>query len=193
MNRPILPAAAIVFAAVGLLALGYYAAVFIGARLYQTREARSFVPEKHAESPATLRRANPVTGSAVAMLEIPRLGMSMVVLEGAEERQLKLGPGHIRGTPMPGTGGNVGVAGHRDTFFRPLRFTRKKDTIKMITHGQEYRYTVVSLEIVEPSNIEALRPTGHETLTLVTCYPFDFVGPAPKRFIVRADCEDCER
>jgi sortase A len=127
------------------------------------------------------------------MLAIPRLGLSMVIVEGAEERDLKLGPGHIRGTSLPGDGGNVGVAGHRDTFFRPLRFIRRDDTITVIDHQRVYQYRVASTEVVRPDNIQVLNPVGHEVLTLVTCYPFDFLGAAPKRFIVRADCVDCSR
>jgi sortase A len=190
-----------VFAAVSLLALGYCAVVFVSAHLYQARESRRFISERQAESDmASLPEAVPKpkqpypdTGSVVGMLAIPRLGMSTAVVEGAEERELKLGPGHIPGTSLPGGGGNVAVAGHRDTFFRPLRLIHKDDTINLITHEREYQYKVVSTQIVEPENIQVLYPTDHETLTLVTCYPFDFVGPAPRRFIVRADCADCQR
>jgi len=126
-----------IFAVLSLLALGYWAVVFVSARRYQARETRRFVRERHAEPatpsrsefPATQKRPYPGTGSLVAMLEIPRLGLSAIVIEGAEERELKLGPGHIRGTCLPGDGGNTGVAGHRDTFFRPLRLIREDDTI----------------------------------------------------------------
>jgi sortase A len=188
-----------VFAVVSLLALSYWAVVFVRARLYQTRETQRFAGERHAgpdtasqsKSPSTEKPPYPGTGSPVAVLEIPRLALATIVVEGAEERELKLGPGHIRGTSLPGEGGNVGVAGHRDTVFRPLRFIRGDDTIKLITHEREYQYKVVSTEIVGPDDIQVLYPTGHETLTLVTCYPFQFVGPAPRRFIVRADCADC--
>ena len=183
-----------VFAAVGLLALGYWGIELVTARLYQTREMSRFHADAPlSKSPATSIRPHPTTGSAVAMLAIPRLGLSAIVIEGAEERELKLGPGHIRGTPLPGHGGNVGLAAHRDTFFRPLRFIRKDDTVNLITHDREYRYKVVSTKIVAPDDVQVLYPTGHEMLTLVTCYPFDFVGAAPQRFIVRADCVDCSR
>jgi sortase A len=192
-----------VFAALGMLALAYWAFEFAKGRLYQTIEARRFARERltvqrPTDKPSPFQSATPVErplypdiGSAVAVLAIPRLGLSTIVVEGAEERELKLGPGHIRGTSLPGGGGNVGVAGHRDTFFRPLRRIRKDDTIQVTTHAQEYHYKVVSTEIVEPAEIQVLYPTVHETLTLVTCYPFEFVGPAPKRFIVKAECVDC--
>jgi sortase A len=188
-----------IFVAVGLLALGYWAIEFASARLYQAQEARRFVSEPHDEprravrSPATIKQPNPIAGSAVAMLAIPRLGLSTIVVEGAEERELKLGPGHILGTPLPGEGGNVGIAGHRDTFFRPLRLIRKYDAIRVVTHERAYEYRVVSTDIVGPNDIRVLCPTKSETLTLVTCYPFYFVGAPPKRFIVRAECVDCPR
>ena len=191
-------------AAISLLSLGYLAINFLAAWLYQAFETRHFVTERNAEAnlpkveaqakpPETAIPKHPVSGSPVTLLSIPRLGLSSMVLEGADERELKLGPGHIPGTSLPGNGGNVGVAGHRDTFFRPLRLIRKDDTINLATLERVYQYKVVSTEIVEPDDVEVLQPGEQETLTLVTCYPFNFVGPAPKRFIVRADCVDCAR
>jgi sortase A len=191
-----------VFAAVALLALGYWGIYFVTARLYQVCETRGFsrgrrTEQRPTDKPSPFKSAkaaektSPSSGSALAILAIPRLGLSTIVVEGTQERELKLGPGHIPGTSLPGGGGNVGVAGHRDTFFRPLRLIRKDDTIQMITHEREYHYKVVSTEIVGPDDVQVLYSTQHEILTLVTCYPFEFVGPAPKRFIVRADCLDC--
>ncbi len=173
---------------IGILALGYCAYEMINARLYQGREAAQFVPGR-----TVVPRPRPLAGSAVAKLEIPRLSMSVVVIEGAGEAELKLGAGHIQETSLPGEGGNVGVAGHRDTFFRPLKSIHLDDTIKVTTNGHEYLYKVVSTRIVSPRDTQVLRPAGHETLTLVTCYPFNFIGPAPQRFIVQADCLDCAR
>ncbi len=181
-------------AVAGLLALGYWAYEQASARLFQAREAAHFPAAPKAEprpAEAGFQPEYPSTGSTIAMLEIPRLGLSTVVIEGAEERELKLGPGHIKGTPFPGGGGNIGIAGHRDTVFRPLRFIRINDPINVIAHQQEYQYRVVSTQIVGPRDVQVLYPTGRETLTLVTCYPFDFVGAAPKRFIVRAECVNC--
>jgi sortase A len=190
--------------AASLLAFGYLAINFLGAWLYQTFETRRFVAERNSVSGAVTVESQPktptaaipkypVAGSPVALLSVPRLGLSTLVLEGAEESELKLGPGHIPGTSLPGDGGNVGIAGHRDTFFRPLRHIRKDDTIQLATREQKYHYQVVSTRIVAPEDVQVLNPLEQETLTLVTCYPFEFVGPAPKRFIVRADCVDCIR
>lgn len=181
-------------AAAGMLAFSYCGFELVTSRTYQAREMSRFPSPSRAESqPPTAVRPYPAAGSTMAKLAIPRLELSAIVLEGAEERQLKLGPGHIRGTSLPGEGGNVGLAAHRDSFFRPLRFIQKSDTIKLTTYAQEFQYRVVSTEIVQPEDVRVLYPAGYETLTLVTCYPFDFVGPAPKRFIVHADCMDCGR
>jgi sortase A len=189
------------FAILGLMVLAYWAYQLVAVRYYQAKEIERFSQSRSevqsagrdslSDSLTTVERPYPSRGSAVAMLAIPRLGMEMMVVEGAEERELKLGPGHIRGTSLPGDGGNVGVAGHRDTFFRPLQFIRRDDTIKVTTREREFQYRVISTQIVEPDDIQVLNPLGHETVTLVTCYPFDFLGAAPKRFIVRADCGDC--
>jgi sortase A len=123
----------------------------------------------------------------IGHIEIPRLGVSAVVVEGTEESALRRAAGHIEGTAFPGQAGNVGIAGHRDTFFRPLRNIKRDDVIALTTLHGEYRYRVVSTKVVSPSNVAVLNPDGHEILTLVTCYPFYFVGSAPERFIVRAE------
>jgi sortase A len=177
----------------GAWALGYCAAVFIGAKIYQAAAAREFSralqtqAAKAARSTREVRALSLAEGSAIGRLAIPRLGLSMMVVEGAGERDLELAVGHIPGTSLPGEAGNAGIAGHRDTFFRPLRFIRKNDDISVTTSSGEYRYRVVSTEIVKPDDVRVLYPSKTEMLTLVTCYPFNFVGPAPRRFIIRAE------
>ena len=125
-------------------------------------------------------------GGLVGRMEIPRLGISVAVAEGTDHATLRCAAGHILGTALPGRPGNVGIAGHRDTLFRPLRNIRTDDVILLTTLQGEYRYRVVSAKIVSPSDVAVLTPDGNEILTLVTCYPFYLVGPAPDRFIVRA-------
>ncbi len=111
----------------------------------------------------------------------------MVVVEGTGETALRRAVGHISSwTALPGQAGNIGIAAHRDTFFRPLRNIRRDDVITLTTLGGEYRYRVVSTKVVKPSNIAVLNSDGNEILTLITCYPFYVVGSAPDRFIVRA-------
>jgi sortase A len=124
--------------------------------------------------------------SVIGRLEIPRLNLSVMVREGADEGTLSRAVGHIPGTALPGKIGNVGLAGHRDTFFRALRNIREDDAIEFETVHGAYRYVVTSTKIVTPRDVSVLAASGGENLTLVTCYPFYYVGSAPKRFIVRA-------
>jgi sortase A len=126
------------------------------------------------------------TDGLIGRIEILRLGVSALVVEGTGERALQRATGHIAGTALPGQAGNVGIAGHRDTFFRPLRNVQRDDLITLATLRGDYRYRVVSSQVVDPTDVGVLKPDGSETLTLVTCYPFYFVGAAPDRFIVRA-------
>jgi sortase A len=187
--------------ALGLVALSYWACVTIGGRLFQIRETRGLdsrrstamraVPASTTLASTHLRTA-PITGAPFGKIIIPRLGLAEVILEGASEPQLRRGPGRILGTAFPGDRGNVGLAGHRDTFFRALRFIRKDDAISLVTENQQFRYRVVSTEIVNPSETRVLYPTGKESLTLVTCYPFNYIGAAPQRFIVHAECSSCD-
>jgi sortase A len=128
----------------------------------------------------------PPKRSVIGRLEIPRLNLAVMVREGADEGTLSRAVGHIPGTALPGNIGNVGLAGHRDTFFRALRNIRSDDTIEMQTTAGTYRYKVNSTRIVTPRDVSVLEASGGETLTLVTCYPFYYVGSAPKRFIVHA-------
>ena len=125
-------------------------------------------------------------GAPLAELEIPRLGFTAAVLEGSDESILRRAPGHIEHTGWPGQVGNIGIAGHRDTFFRPLRHVRIGDDILLITHQGQARYRVSSVRVVSPRDVGVLDPTSEAALTLVTCYPFSFVGPAPMRYVVHA-------
>ncbi len=188
----------ILFAAAGL-ALGYCAFFLADMWLYQKWQARelerlsaqeSLKPPVSSQGGPARRQAEAAAaqnGGLVGLIEIPRLGLSAVVAEGTEESTLRHAVGHIDNTALPGQHGNVGIAGHRDTFFRPLRNIRRNDIILLTTPWAHYRYRVTFTEVVAPEAVEVLRPTAAETLTLVTCYPFYFVGSAPDRFIVRAE------
>jgi sortase A len=181
------------FAAAGVAALGYCLAVYVGAKVYQAREARNFERELsqldagNAAPGGTVPVMAPQNGGVIGRIDIPRIGVSVMVVEGVADGELRRAAGHIPGTALPGEPGNVGIAAHRDTFFRPLRFIQRNDTITVSTLQGAYRYRVVATKIVGPQDIQVLYPTGHDTLTLVTCFPFDYVGSAPKRFIVQAD------
>src|SRR5205814_8666088 len=106
--------------------------------------------------------------------------------EGVDTWTLRRAVGHIPGTALPGERGNAGFAAHRDTFFGPLKAVRSGDEVIVTTAGGQYRYAVTGTRIVDPEDVSVLAPTPDTTLTLVTCYPFDYVGSAPQRFIVRA-------
>ena len=122
----------------------------------------------------------------VGRLVIPRLHLSAIVREGIDGRTLRLALGHIPGTALPGQNGNVGIAGHRDTLFRGLREIEKKDLIRFETLAGNYVYEVEATEIVKPRDVSVLNMREDPELTLVTCYPFYCIGPAPNRFVVKA-------
>jgi sortase A len=123
---------------------------------------------------------------ALAVLEIPRLALTVPVLEGTDELTLNRGVGHVEGTALPGERGNVAIVGHRDGFFRVLKDVTSGDTIRLVTLGETLDYTVEGVRIVEPEEVQVLDPTSTPALTLVTCYPFYYVGSAPQRYVVRA-------
>ena len=182
-----------IFLAIGFLSLGYCAFVLIDARIYQANQARLFQEQQNdqklaAVSSDALREPSfhPAVGDAVGQLAISRIGVAAMVLEGTDDETLWQAVGHITGTALPGQHGNVGFAGHRDTFFRALRNIRQDDEITVTTINAAYRYRVDSTRVVGPDDIQVLNNSGDDVLTLVTCYPFYFVGPAPRRFIVRA-------
>ncbi|HZU25717.1 MAG TPA: class D sortase [Bryobacteraceae bacterium] len=126
-------------------------------------------------------------GQELGRIVIPRLHVATPIFEGADEAELKRGAGHVPSTALPGADGNVAIAAHRDKFFRALRNIRAKDEITLDTPHGVYHYVVRRTEIVTPKDVRVLRPTPDPELTLVTCYPFYYVGHAPKRFIVHAE------
>ncbi len=122
----------------------------------------------------------------LAVLKIPKIGLTVAVLEGTDDLTLNRGVGHIAGTPRPGQAGNVGVAGHRDGFFRGLKDVHEGDRVELATTHATLEYRIERISIVEPEDVSVLDPAPGQVLTLVTCYPFYFVGDAPKRYVVRA-------
>jgi sortase A len=181
----------------GILLLGYVGFIVLEARLYQVSAKRSLenqilVHKEQVEKGQDENHAGPViktatkTGDVLGRMDIPRLGMSVAILQGTSSRILRLGIGHIAGTPLPGETGNVGIAGHRDTFFRGLKDIRKDDEIQLQTASGLSRYAVDWMKVVANDDQRVLAPSTESALTLVTCYPFYFVGPAPRRFVVRA-------
>ena len=125
-------------------------------------------------------------GSPLAVLRFKRLNLRVPVFEGTDSWTLNRGAGWIAGTTRPGEAGNIGIAAHRDSFFRALKDIRKGDMMELASAGRTDEYTVDQVEIVDPENASVLQPRPVPSLTLVTCYPFYFVGEAPSRFIVHA-------
>ena len=122
----------------------------------------------------------------LAVLRIPTLHLEVPVLDGTDKVTLNRGVGRIVGTSLPGQSGNIGIAGHRDGFFRKLKDIRTGDAIELVTTSGRDVFVVDQIRITNPSDVSVLRPRAKRSLTLVTCYPFYFVGPAPSRYIVEA-------
>ena len=196
--------------------LGCYAYVYLDRTVYQAYQAWSFNQQLdhkpasaigfllhslrpgeptpasedagNAFSRLALPRPNhaPAPGAVLGRIEIPRLGVHAMIVDGTTEECLRRAIGHIEGTPLFGQTGNVGLAGHRDTLFRGLRRIRNGDQIEVRTLDGRYAYIVEGTQIVGPDDVHVLDASTSPTLTLVTCYPFNYIGPAPRRFIVHA-------
>jgi sortase A len=181
---------------IGIVCLGYFGYVSAETALYQAFETRELdailtsmpaAPEPPAQIGDTLPpREQPAPGSLLGRLEIPRLHVSAIVRAGSDSRTLRLAIGHIGGTALPGERGNVGLAAHRDTFFRRLGEIRADDQVRLVTRDGTLTYRVEGTRIVDPQDVWVLDQTNDPALTLITCYPFRYIGSAPQRFIVRA-------
>jgi sortase A len=173
------------------LVLGLWCAVIL-VRAHQTQNmpppkvtvTQTVLPGTTTSPPAPVPA--PARGAWIARLEVPSVKLATTVLEGTDDATLNRGSGHIEDTPFPGQTGNVGIAGHRDTVFRPLRHIHLGDEMKLTTADRVYHYKISKTLIVTPDDVYVLDPTTQPTLTLVTCYPFDFIGHAPRRFIIQA-------
>jgi sortase A len=152
----------------------------------ESRENRLFDEKFHASIPRSPVAPRPENGAPIGRLAIPRLHFRAMVLEGAGDDTLAVALGHVPGTALPGQTGNVAIAGHRDTLFRCLRNISKDDAIVLQTTHGSYTYHVESTAVVNPRDVAVLASGPFSEITLITCYPFHYVGPAPDRFIVRA-------
>jgi sortase A len=207
LSRATLRRSEYLFLIIGFLCLGYVGFAMMRASVYQSYESyrlvesfggrngtpagylRSFWQPVEPPPAISIRQAGPklvLDPGLIGLVQIPRLDISVVVREGVDDKTLGRAVGHVSTTPLPGSPGNVGIAAHRDTYFRNVRNIRNGDTIRMVTPKGTYEYVVDSLKIVDPKEVSVLDPTPQPAITLVTCYPFNFIGSAPKRFIVRA-------
>jgi sortase A len=179
---------------IAVASLGWYGSVRIAAAREQAALSSELEAGARSVRPTGLLagavRELPLHRALVARVEIPRLKLSAVAREGVDEHTLATAVGHVPGTSLPGAVGNAAFAAHRDTFFRPLRHVKAGDDVIVTTRGASYHYMVTGTQIVEPGDVSVLDSTPASTLTLITCYPFDFVGSAPQRFVVRAVLRD---
>jgi sortase A len=160
-------------------------------QLYARSELQHLITDTKGPQTGLPRFPAPLRGaeSVVGLLTIPRLALSVIAVEGDDERMLRIAAGHLPDTPLPWQEGNASFAGHRDTFFRALRDLRVGDRIEIATTRGTFRYRVMRTLIVDPGDVSVLQPFDGTRLTLITCYPFSYLGDAPQRFIVQAERE----
>ncbi len=171
----------------GIVSLTLWSTISLNTYLFQKRDKAYLARILHAcHNPREKLPPPANNGDFIGEIDIPNVGISAIVLEGSDEHSLRLGVGHIPGTALPGSSGNVSLAAHRDTFFRPLRKIKRNDEIHLVTYNNTYNYRVDWIRVVPPDDVNVLKPSKESTLTLITCYPFYFVGSAPERFVVRA-------
>lgn len=192
---------------IAVVCLGIYSSSYVYRTAHQLYEGWKFDREAPENAPTAAASAPPLPAAlpdpdrgtparkrllpanVLGRLSIPRLHLSAIVEEGVDTLTLSRAVGHIPGTALPGEPGNAGIAGHRDTFFRALKDLQPRDGIDFTTHSGQFHYIVESLSVVEPGDVSVLEPDGGRTLTIVTCFPFDYIGNAPRRFIVHAVAE----
>ncbi|MDW5267621.1 MULTISPECIES: class D sortase [Acidobacteriaceae] len=178
--------------AVSLVSIGFVLFFAMRGLEYRALSAELMARPQPSESPhaaQALRQAQSqaiVNRNILGRIEIPSLHLAAAVMSDYDPTSLREGVGHIRGTALPGGLGTVGLAGHRDTFFRPLRKIGPNMQIRLIGKTGTYSYSVDSTEIVTPDRVNVLNIGSRPELTLITCYPFDYIGAAPNRFIVHA-------
>lgn len=164
-----------------LILAGLALLLFVG-----TQYARAYLEQRRLalvwEKQQLQRRSEP--GDGLTRLSIPKISLSAIVIEGTSHHDLLLGPGHISNTAMPGEAGNAVITGHRDTFFRHIYELNKGDLVSVQRDGSLYRYEVTGKKVVSPDDLSVLRQSSDNRLTLITCYPIYYIGPAPRRLVV---------
>jgi sortase A len=180
ITRILLRWASSAFVLAGVIAVGYAGYVVVYSHAYQTIELRKFERNPPLAEPHFLN-----LGEVIGEIQIPRLGVKAVIVQGDAPEFLDRAVGHIPQTALPGEWGNVALAGHRDRLFRPLRQIHQGDTIVLETVRGSFIYEVESTFVVPSTEVRVLRSSSPNELTLITCFPFDYIGHAPKRFIVR--------
>jgi len=172
-----------------LTVLGVILLVYVGTQYGQMFfEQRSLEQKWITQQQEQVMHAGPTANQIVQMgltrISIPKIDLSAIVVEGTDHHALKLGPGHLAGTSFAGAEGNSVITAHRDTFFRHIVELKKGDLIMVQRDGKTYTYEVSSQRIVKPDDVSVIQPTSDNRLTLITCYPTYYIGPAPERLIV---------
>jgi sortase A len=175
-----------VFLVAGIIALAFAAYAELDRYWFQKVETSKFETVSLSAKPPAIEITPIVDGGVIGELEVLRLGLKAMIVQGDSEKLLRHALGHLPETALPGETGNVALAGHRDGLFRPLRDVRPGDLITLRTPDREFQYQVEWTAIVPPTAARVIQPTSEQTLTLVTCFPFYYVGAAPERFVVRA-------
>ena len=168
--------------ALGVLLLGYVISQYASMFMEQRRLAHLW-QEQNSPAAATAAAPRPAD-DGLTRLSIPRINLDAVVTEGSSRRQLAIAPGHMTESPIPGLAGNSVITAHRDTFFRHIYELQRGDSILVQRSGEQYRFEVIGKKVVAPDDVSVLKPTKDPHLTLVTCYPTYFIGPAPERLVV---------
>lgn len=173
---------------VGMIALTWVGFQYVSSAWFDRETRASLESLRRAPQPeSTPRPSTMAVGQAIGTLEITRVGLSGVVVEGDSDAVLDRAIGHLPDTPLPWHDGNSALAAHRDTIFRPLKGVRLGDTLRLKTPHGDFDYRVTETLIVKPNEVWVLDPTPVSTLTLISCWPFNYIGHAPERFIVRAE------
>lgn len=188
LTRRVLRATYYFFLAAGAMALVYVGYAAADLFWYQRVEMSKFETNSAgARADPHAIEATPIPeGGVIGEIQVRRLGLKAIVVQGDSEKLLGYAVGHLPETALPGKAGNVGLAGHRDGLFRPLRNVRPGDSIILRTKNRDFQYQVEWTAVVPPTAVGVIKPTSESALTLITCFPFSFIGPAPERFVVRA-------
>lgn len=173
----------IILIALGIVLLGYVGSEY--AAMYSEQHAlQQQWQQQQSSSAAGLITESVSKHDGLTRVVIPRIALDVIVVEGTNHKALRLGPGHLKGTPAPGEAGNSVISAHRDTFFRHIYELKDGDDIQVRRDGHTYTFQVTGKKIVMPNDVSVLKKTSDARLTLITCYPIYYIGPAPKRLVV---------
>ncbi len=169
----------------GLLLLSYVGFEYYSMYGAQKRMARQWQAQNDARQTVSSPLANPLANNdGLTRVEIPKINLDAIVVEGVSRKELKIAPGHVPSSAIPGENGNSVITAHRDTFFRHIYELAKGDEILVRRNGEVFKFQVTGKRVVDPADVSVLDPTADPQLTLITCYPTYYIGPAPGRLVI---------